>query len=315
MSLGERPGDEAARGHRRGVVLGFTLAELMLLLLFCLLLVSAGIFLRKDEEIAALKEELANQRGVPVESVDVGGTMQLNRLMSALYPEGAPQMSNEEVGDLWQELVLAKNAEQTLSDAGVDTSTAGIERLASQASALKDAGLADASSDRLAHIASGGGGTHDWPPIITLEDDGYSFARGSAEVTADFRQRLETLVADDVAALLAEYDVDTVEIVGHTDETIIHPTRPSNLDSEAINAFWGRTDATQLIPVDNAGLGLARAIAVANVLRGTGRLDDARIIPLSAAQLVLPGDLPSRGVESGRRPGPPPHRDPHQTEQ
>ena len=306
MSLfGDRPGDEAARGHRRGVVLGFTLAELMLLLVFCLLLVSAGILMRKDEEIAALKDELAETRGVPVESIDPSAAIKLNRLFAALFPAGAPEMTAPEVDALWDELVLAKHAEESLAEQGVDTSAAGIARLASQASALKQAGLADASAERLGTLVSGGGGAHDWPPIITLEDDGYSFARGSAEITDDFADRLSGSVAQDVADLLARYDVDTVEIVGHTDETVIHPTRPSNLDSEAIAAFWGQTAPTNLIPVDNAGLGLARAIAVAAVLRGSGLLDDARIIPLSAAQLVLPGDLPSRGIapadDQGRR--------------
>ena len=303
--LGERQGDEAARGHRRGVVLGFTLAELMLLLLFCLLLVSAGILMRKDEEITALKDELADTRGVPVESIDPSAAIRLNRLFSALFPAGAPEMTTPEMDALWDELVLAKNAEQTLADQGVDTSSAGIAQLASQANALKQAGLADASADRLKNLVSGGGGAHDWPPIITLEDDGYSFARGSAEITDDFAERLTSRVAPDVADLLARYDVDTVEIVGHTDETIIHPTRPSNLDSAAIDAFWGRTAPTGLIPVDNAGLGLARAIAVAAELRASGLLDGARIIPLSAAQLVLPGDLPSQGLDpaddQGRR--------------
>ena len=305
MSMGDRPGDEAARGHRRGVILGFTLAELMLLLVFCLLLVSAGIFMRKDEEITALKDELAEARGVPADTISTGAAIRLNRLLNALYPEGAPDMSAPEIDSLWTELVLAKNAEQTLSEAGIDTSSSGIATLARQANALSEAGLSNASPDRLAHLASTGGGTHDWPPIITLEDDGYSFARGSAEVTSEFGTRLRTSVAGAVADLLAQYDVDTVEIVGHTDETVIHPTRPSNLDSEAINAFWGRTEPTGLIPVDNAGLGLARAIAVAAILRSSGLLDEARFIPLSAAQLVLPGDLPSQGIDpsddQGRR--------------
>jgi len=304
VSLGDRLGDEAARGHRRGVVLGFTLAELMLLLLFCLLLASAGIFLRKDEEIAALKKELAETRGVPVESIDPGAATRLNALMTALFPAGVPEMSAPEIDALWNELVLAKHADQQLASAGVDTSEQGIEKLVEQMKALSEAGLAEALPERLANLATASA-AHDWPPIITLEDDGYSFARGSAEVTDDFRTRLELNVARDVADLLARYDVDTVEIVGHTDETVIHPTRPSNLDTEAIAAFWGRTAPNRLIPVDNAGLGLARAIAVANILRGTGLLDEARIIPLSAAQLVLPGDLPSRGIEpaddQGRR--------------
>lgn len=296
MSFGPTRLDEAERGHRRGVVLGFTLAELMLLLLFCLLLVSAGILTRKDEEIDTLKAALADKADVPVSALDLEAGSRLDKLMALIYPAGPPRLSTPEVDALWRELVLAKNAEDSLAGAGVDTTPAGIAALARQAEALKQAGLADAPPERLAELASAKPGTHDWPPIITLQDDGFSFARGSAEITPEFRSLLETRVADEVAKLLAGYDVDVVEIVGHTDEQVIHPTRPSNLDDTAIDAFWGRVPSNELVPDDNAGLGLARAIAVANALRDTGRLAGARFVPLSAAQLIAPGDTPSTGT-------------------
>jgi hypothetical protein len=41
-----------------------------------------------------------------------------------------------------------------------------------------------------------------------------------------------------------------------------------------------------LTPADNAGLGLARAVAVVSVLRQSPLLDGYKIIPLSGAQLV-----------------------------
>ncbi|APO72198.1 hypothetical protein IE4872_PD01677 (plasmid) [Rhizobium gallicum] len=60
-----------------------------------------------------------------------------------------------------------------------------------------------------------------------------------------------------------------------------------------------------MLPADNAGLGLARALAVAIELKADKKLEGATILPMSAAQLVLPGDTLTRGqagnVESRRR--------------
>lgn len=43
------------------------------------------------------------------------------------------------------------------------------------------------------------------------------------------------------------------------------------------------------------GLGLARAVSVANALKSEGKLKGATILPLSAAQLILPGDVITTG--------------------
>src|SRR5690606_28900329 len=47
---------EGERGHRRGVVLGLTLAEIMLLLLFCLLLAAAGLLQDREQQLKAVQE-------------------------------------------------------------------------------------------------------------------------------------------------------------------------------------------------------------------------------------------------------------------
>lgn len=62
---------------------------------------------------------------------------------------------------------------------------------------------------------------------------------------------------------------------------------------------------TSLESADNAGLGLARAIAVANILKANPKLTQATVLPMSAAQLILPGDIVTAGqagnVEARRR--------------
>jgi len=70
--------------------------------------------------------------------------------------------------------------------------------------------------------------------------------------------------------------------------------KTSNLDQFAILAVNGETDQV-LIPVDNAGLGLARALEVARVLREQPELKGVKVVPLSAGQLMRKGDLLSPG--------------------
>lgn len=77
------------------------------------------------------------------------------------------------------------------------------------------------------------------------------------------------------------------------------------MDKLSIGVVSSKTPITELVPADNAGLGLARAISVANILRANSALEAVTILPLSAAQLVLPGDKLTTGqagnVESRRR--------------
>ena len=75
---------------------------------------------------------------------------------------------------------------------------------------------------------------HDWPPMITLGSDEFRFVTSSAELSEDFRTRLETETVQQLQDLLASYDVDVIEVVGHTDEQPINSTQRSTLDTLAI---------------------------------------------------------------------------------
>jgi outer membrane protein OmpA-like peptidoglycan-associated protein len=302
---------EGQRGHRRGIVLGFTMAELMLLLLFCLLLVSAAVLIGKNKLIEEQKAQIETLRATQVGVTTAGdltslrdASNELNKLLMLLYPGGVPNLSPTKIDALWKELVLAKNSESAIADAGLAMAPDVIAGLARLSKALADAGIdpSEIDSAQVASIASelsGNSTGHNWPPIISLDDDGNRFEVGSAEIKPAFRQSLQNDVASKVLALLQEYDVDVIEIIGHTDEQVITPTRGSNLDTSAIAALNGHVSPDQLIPVDNAGLGLARAIAVADVLKSTGKFGQAKFVPLSAAQLMLPGDKLSDGSDAG----------------
>jgi hypothetical protein len=151
-----------------------------------------------------------------------------------------------------------------------------------------------------------GGNTpgHQWPPIISLsEANGYFFKSGSAELSPEFRGALAKSTPERIAALIKQFDVDVIEVVGHTDEQPIG-VRQSNLDRDLVSVLRNHTNVASLVPADNAGLGLARAVSVVSVLLQSPLLSGYKLIPLSGAQLVnndetlavtgAPGDIRER---------------------
>jgi outer membrane protein OmpA-like peptidoglycan-associated protein len=297
---------EAESGYRRGVVMGLTMAEIMLLFVFCLLLVAAGMVADRDAKIMQKEVELASvnleitalnsPEGPAAQSI-----VELRRQNDALLQENTrlrevvlPMSAGTQVEPIseqsWRELSVVREIVQTAAERGVPL----IEVL-DQVGALDPAastGTASATQPTAPAAEPG----HQWPPIITLGSDRYRFQTNSAELTPQFREYLTTVTSPQVQALLDRFQVDVIEVVGHTDESPITATRPSTMDSLAINALKGKTSVGELIPADNAGLGLARAIAVVNALQDTplGR-QGIKMIPLSAAQVVMPGDVVSDG--------------------
>lgn len=300
------------------------MAELLLLLLFCLLLISATSLLEKDKDIAEL--QLKIDASVGTHATDIPrDALQMQILLRKLFPEGVPQLKEVDFANLWDKLVLAQDMQGVASSVGLE-SPAELEQLltvwgemegrfASEEEMSKliavlermvAAGadtLTDAQMEALVVEASSTGsgkatpppGSR-WPPIISLDGNRYRFEVGSAEITPDFQGYLEDEAAAKIAGLLKQYDADVIEIVGHTDEQVIEPKeqKASNLDWRAIPAVNGEPGA-ELIPVDNAGLGLARAIEVARVLRDQSELAGMKVVPLSAGQLLRKGDLLSPG--------------------
>jgi outer membrane protein OmpA-like peptidoglycan-associated protein len=152
--------------------------------------------------------------------------------------------------------------------------------------------------------ATGGGGGHKWPPIISLsEAGGYYFKTGSAELSSAFREALLDSTPRRIAEYIKQFDVDVIEVVGHTDEQPIG-LRPSNLDRDLLPVLNGTANIISLVPADNAGLGLARAVSVVSVLRQSKLLAGLKVLPLSGAQLIntnetltvsgTPGDIQER---------------------
>lgn len=296
---------ETELGHRRGVVLGLTMAELLLLLVFCLLLTSVAVLEDKQKEIDRFATEEPRAIAAVQKQLDVAKSELQN------YTENAPaefqHLAKPITSKDWKELVRARDlvrqtgiSQDTLTEVpNADAVAAAVQLEKVAADRHTEVGVLLQELEAAQPDEQPG---HNWPPIITLGNDKYRFPLNSAELTVDFKNRLQSDVADQVRALLQQYNVDVVEVVGHTDEQPIISTQQSTLDVDAIDALNGARPISDLKPADNAGLGLARAIAVANALKSAGLPANVRVIPLSAAQLVLPGDQVSDGSDSDDSP-------------
>jgi flagellar motor protein MotB len=299
--------------YRQGLVLGLTMAEIMILLIFCLLITMAT-FLKREQT----KREEAEQQ-VRVERVSsmadrnlVMAIKQNPELYERLRSEVVTSSGVKAVDEFWRELVESRNAMADLKKGGLSEKNirdqlADMERLKSKGisldKALRDADIvgsiekvmpaAGQSStppqmiaDAVSRGLSGSQAGHQWPPIIRLsEADGNFFRTGSAELSPEFRERLLASTPEQIVALIKKYDVDVIEVVGHTDEQPVG-LRQSNLDRDLVPVLRNYASIASLVPADNAGLGLARAVSVVSVLGRSPLLSGYKLIPMSGAQLI-----------------------------
>ena len=297
------------KGYNRGLILGLTMAESMLLLVFCLLLVAAAMISAERNRRYEVERKLgkAEQQVVLLEKKRAEQTAEIVQLQSKIVSGDLSAADKAVVEKQWRELVLARETLDSIANEGA--TSADLQALAKVAAVLKEHSVSlTAAADEVDKLLAGntsGKGAHDWPPIINLDDAKKNyFQSGSAELTGTFAQLLDTTITDEIASNLSLYGANIVEVIGHTDEQPVAREK-SNLDDTLISAIDGKLPASALLPADNAGLGLARAIAVANVLKANPKLKDATILPMSAAQLILPGDTITSGqrgaVESRRR--------------
>lgn len=306
--------------YRRGMVLGLTMAETMLLLVFCLLISAASVFSR-----SRLQQAILAQSNRDVQSELARTKKELQEANSTITLLRAYRPSNSQLNDEWERLVV-KGAEaiQKLKAAGVDLAEAadaapflaqmmdahkkgmtGVDVTGSielgkdiaQEFANEPGGVPKAEEIRQLirrgrEAAKAGAGGHKWPPIITLsEADRYYFETGSAELSTDFRAALSSAIMQELLQNIEEFpDVNVIEVIGHTDEQRI-TSRPSNLDEGLLPIMQEGGAVGQLSPADNAGLGLARAVSVAQLLRADARLSRFSILPYSGAQVIDVTDM------------------------
>lgn len=307
------------RGYGRGLILGLTMAESMLLLVFCLLLAAGAIIAR----------ERSTSERIKVDKLAVEVELQKQEDSNALLEEKLEVFrktvaGSDELEKEWRELELAKTKVDQILETGLT-----LEEVVPMAGRLRDSGLTANDIEKLAPAikvlrdkvvvspskqtpeeqllevirkakeSEGNAKPHEWPPIISLsETNGYFFKSGSAELSPSFDAALRENTAGQIADIAAKYAVDVVEVIGHTDEQKISRLG-SNLDAELQDVLGGTAPVGVLHPADNAGLGLARAIAVAKVLKSVPALQAVTILPMSGAQLILPDDTLTNGTQAG----------------
>jgi outer membrane protein OmpA-like peptidoglycan-associated protein len=309
--------------YRQGLVLGLTMAEIMLLLVFCLL-IAVGVALASERaklDAAVVRLQKVESAAI-VAAADkaIAEPIKRNPRLVELVHRAQASGSQREIDQFWRHLVESDDIVGGMERQGIERATlkeqsnalAKLQRMlrngidpdkaakgAALASAIDESAAANAAAaltpqQVIALIEKGlssdspssSSGAHNWPPIINLsEAAGYHFAVGSADLTPDFAWELRTVVVDRLLAIAEAFDVDVIEVIGHTDEQAVAP-RPSNLDRNLPSVTSGLADAAVLQWSDNAGLGLARALAVVKVLSSDARLKNFRTLPLSAAQLV-----------------------------
>jgi hypothetical protein len=298
--------------YRQGLVLGLTMAEIMLLLVFCLL-IAVGVALASERS----KLDAAMQRVEQIEAAAAADRIMVapikrNNRLAERVRRAAASGSQRKIDEFWRQLVESDDIVNDMEQQGVERTTlkeqsgalAKLEGMLKSGidpdKAAKGAALARAIDQSDANAAATltpqqvialiekgmSSGSHDWPPIINLsEAAGYYFSVGSAELTPEFASALRTVVVDRLLMIAESFDVDVIEVIGHTDEQAVSP-RVSNLDRNLALVTSGQSDAPALQWSDNAGLGLARALAVVKIISSDFRLKNFRILPLSAAQLI-----------------------------
>jgi flagellar motor protein MotB len=300
--------------YRQGLVLGLTMAEIMILLIFCLLITMAAFLKREQAGRQEAEQQLRVEQVSNMADRNIVTAIRQNpELYELLRSEVVTAGGAKAVDQYWRELVESRNAMAELKKGGLSEKDirdrlADAERLNAKGinvgKALRDAdivasiekvmpGAGEASTPPQIIADAVGRGLpgdtqpgHQWPPIIRLsEADGNFFKTGSAELSPEFREKLTTSTPAQIAALIKKYDVDVIEVVGHTDEQPVG-TRQSNLDRGLVPVLRNYAEVASLAPADNAGLGLARAVSVVSVLSRSPLLAGFKLIPLSGAQLV-----------------------------
>ena len=290
-----------SQSYRQGLVLGLTLAEVMLLLVFVLLIAMAAIWkFERGERLKLLT--------LPASSTS-DATKQLIGHLVGVLKDTRPEDANRVVDAIRQinndkELEpLDKAEKQFITESHnqfkkqpartIDDNWKALTKALQYSDLQKRLDIAESF---MRSPAPSKKGEHDWPPIIRLrEAAGYYFAKGSVELPEQFQLKIHTDVVPELLRIAKDFDVDVIEVIGHTDEQAILQ-RFSNLDTQLFEVTKGKTAIGTLLPADNAGLGLARAVSVAHALSAESALSNFRILPLSGGPLIDTNDTMAQGA-------------------
>lgn len=335
--------NETDKAYKRGVVLGLTLAELLILFVFCLLLLFTAWALQslesKNAEAKSPSQEVRTWEIIKRDLEQLGSGKSAEavwREMIAAYRESKREkrtpadasddsIKSQVMKDLeemrgearldeyWSQLKWANqeaarlvNVNRKLLDDLDKTKSEKSKAEQERAAAQDGAKLAKEEAERARQEAERAKGAeakaraeadgqkkadasrkgHTWPPIIELKEaDQYKFVSGDSRLSKKFEDQLRGQVIEQILEYIKEYEVDVIEVAGHTDDVPVG-NRQSNLDVALLPFLWNEKGHPPLYASDNAGLGMARAASVARFLRSDVRLNAYTILPVSSAQAV-----------------------------
>lgn len=170
----ERYDPRQLKPYRRGLILGLTMAEIMILIIFLLLMAMTTALAKKEEQV----QQLSNG----------SETQQLIAQLQQRFPEArTPE-------EFFKELTLAADAKERLDQMVTDQGLG--KQLADDAAlgaAARDLAKEDGVADPLDIIRDKSNKKGKWPPFISLsEADGYFFESGSAQLRPEFDRALRT---------------------------------------------------------------------------------------------------------------------------
>ncbi len=129
------------------------------------------------------------------------------------------------------------------------------------------------------------------PPILLIKDENYRFDPGSAGIPPEMLNYITNKLVPNIEKTTKEFTINTVEIIGHTDEQAIGSVS-SNLDKNLEAAASSQGSVSTLKAGSNADLGLMRSLAVVKELltiqKQQGIMRKIKFRAYSAAQLILP---------------------------
>ena len=323
------------QSYRQGLVLGLTMAEIMILLVFCLLIAMATFLKREEAKRVAVEQQLQQQQLQNKRDREVVAALREDAVLAERLRSASGSSDTPAIDQYWRELVDGRAVVGEIEKSGMSVkelreSLSTVTALRANSidldKAVRDSQTLDAIYRAMAQpgqtqvstqaildaIERGKAGAagHQWPPIITMsEAGGYYFESGSAQLSPSFHETLLTETPLKILDFIRKYDVDVIEVVGHTDERPVgFRSSNSNLDRDLTAVLKNTAGVASLVPADNAGLGLARAVSVVSVLRQSPLLAGFKLIPLSGAQLVntdetlaLDGSLSPGDVQERRR--------------
>jgi flagellar motor protein MotB len=290
--------------YRRGVIFGLTMAEVLLLLVFCILLFLAIINDRLKEEVRRLAEltvKFTAEQELNQQLTDTNKKLSKQMTVFASKVATMPETAenSEFTEKMFETAVILEATDPTKASELLYALNENPQLLQqAQLSTINEWMVLTTIAQPAVSAKKPKTEGNNWPPIISLsEAKDWSFNVGSAKLAPKFQDALKGSISDQIYEILNEYDADVIEVIGHTDPQPMSKNSTTNLDNFSVE-FFNSNKAIDLSAKDNAGLGYARALSVTKELMKVPKLSGYSILPYSAGQMITPDEQLQTGTSS-----------------